>query len=187
MDERSLTEREAAMTTADEGDAPFAGVPDLPKEGHDGDKHNRDTDLLTDITARAEAEGIQTIYPEFDPQAALDDPVLGRILRGEEELTLRGLYEAVHFDRIVQGRVESLVQARIDRAVSEAVTEAVATAVRESEERLLGHIRARGHRPAENGTSGASGIRMHPAVDRLTRRERAMLARRAENGENIRL
>ena len=32
---------------------------------------------------------------------------------------------------------------------------------------------------------GAGGIRMHPAVNRLTRKERAMLAKRAENGETI--
>ena len=62
---------------------------------------------------------------------------------------------------------------------------AVAEAVRETEERLLSHIRARGQRPSEVGTGGAAGIRMHPAVNRLTRKERAMLAKRAENGETI--
>ena len=61
------------------------------------------------------------------------------------------------------------------------------SAVKESEERLLSHIRARGQRPAENGVTAAVGIRMHPAVERLTHRERAMLAKRAEDGETIRL
>jgi hypothetical protein len=68
-----------------------------------------------------------------------------------------------------------------------AVAEAVADAVRSTEERLLGHIRARGQRPSEVGTGGGAGIRMHPAVNRLTRRERAMLAKRAENGETVKL
>jgi hypothetical protein len=35
--------------------------------------------------------------------------------------------------------------------------------------------------------SAAAGVRMHPAVNRLTRRERAMLAKRAEDGETIKL
>ena len=72
-------------------------------------------------------------------------------------------------------------------AVASAVTEAVTAAVQETEERLLSHIRARGQRPSEVGTEGRGGIRMHPAVNRLTRKERAMLARRAENGETIHL
>ena len=52
-------------------------------------------------------------------------------------------------------------------------------------QKLLTHIRARGQRPSEVGMEGGGGIRMHPAVNRLTHKERAMLARRAENGETI--
>lgn len=123
----------------------------------------------------AEVEALRADYPDFDPEAALAHPVLGALLRGEGRPSLRQLYEAVHFEDIVAGRIEA--------AVSEAVTRAVT----ESEERLLETIRARGQRPVENGISAAAGIRMHPAVSRLTRRERAMLARRAENGETIKL
>jgi hypothetical protein len=135
----------------------------------------------------AEAEGVRAVYPEFDLTAELDHPVLGAILRGEVKPTLRQLYEAVHLDDIVEGRIASAVQAQVAEAVSSAVSEAVSQAVRACEERLLGNIRARGQRPSENGVSGAAGIRMHPAVGRLTRKERAMLAKRAENGETIKL
>ncbi len=83
--------------------------------------------------------------------------------------------------------VLTAVSEAVSAAVSTAVSEAVAAAVAESEERLLTHIRARGQRPAENGTSASVGVRMHPAVERLTRRERAILAERAGRGETVRL
>lgn len=135
----------------------------------------------------AEAEGVRAVYPNFDPTAELAHPVMGAILRGEAVPTLRQLYEAVHLEEIAEGRVAARVQAEVSEAVDRAVREAVAAAERACEERLLGHIRARGRRPAEVGMSAAAGVRMHPAVNRLTRRERAMLAKRAEDGETIKL
>lgn len=140
-----------------------------------------------DASLLAEAEGVRAVYPAFDLTAELAHPVMGAILRGEATPTLRQLYEAVHIEDITEGRIASAVEARLHTAVEAAVSEAVTAAVRECEERLLGHIRARGQRPAENGVRSASGIRMHPAVGRLTRRERAMLAKRAEDGETIKL
>ena len=140
-----------------------------------------EADTAADAELLSEAEGVRAVYPDFDLTAALGDPVLGALLRGEIKPTLRQLYEATHLDTVTAGRVASEVQAK----VAEAVSAAVAEAVRETEERLLSHIRARGQRPSEVGTGGAAGIRMHPAVNRLTRKERAMLAKRAENGETI--
>ena len=130
-----------------------------------------------------EAEALRSIYPDFDLAAELAHPVLGCLLRGEEKPSLRQLYEAAHLDDIVTRRIGETVE----NAVRERIGQAVAEAVRRSEEQLLSHIRARGQRPAENGIHAATGIRMHPAVGRLTRRERAMLAKRAENGETITL
>ena len=117
-----------------------------------------------------EAEALRAVYPGFDLATEMRHPVMGAMLRGEIKPTLRQLYEAVHWESMAAERVEA----------------AVAAAVRESEERLLGHIRARGQRPSENGINAAAGVRMHPAVNRMTRRERAQLARRAECGEHIR-
>ena len=136
-----------------------------------------------DAALLTEAEGVRAVYPGFDLAAEMEHPVLGAMLRGEVQPTLRQLYEAVHLDEVVEGRVAAAVEAR----VTETVSAAVAEAVRATEERLLGHIRARGQRPSEVGTGGGAGIRMHPAVDRLTRKERAMLAKRAENGETVKL
>lgn len=140
-----------------------------------------------DAALLTEAEGVRAVYPGFDLAAEMEHPVLGAMLRGEVKPTLRQLYEAVHLDEVVEGRVANALEARVTEAVSAAVAEAVADAVRATEERLLGHIRARGQRPSEVGTGSGAGIRMHPAVNRLTRRERAMLAKRAENGETVKL
>ena len=140
-----------------------------------------------DAALLTEAEGVRAVYPGFDLTAEMEHPVLGAMLRGEVKPTLRQLYEAVHLDEVVEERVANALEARVTEAVSAAVAEAVADAVRSTEERLLGHIRARGQRPSEVGTGGGAGIRMHPAVNRLTRRERAMLAKRAENGETVKL
>ena len=141
--------------------------------------------IPADLTAQADA--LKAVYPDFDLRAALDHPVLGGLLRGEGQPTLRQLYEAVCWEDISAERVRAAVDREVSRAVESAVAQAVDAAVKESEERLLSHIRARGQRPAENGVTAAVGIRMHPAVERLTRRERAMLAKRAEDGETIRL
>ncbi len=146
--------------------------------------------LREDILRRVKAEGLTERYPNFDLDAALSHPTLGALLRGEMQPTLCQLYEATHMEAIVESRVKGRLDAEIARAlevaVPEAVAAAVASAVAESEERLIGHIRARGQRPPENGTTASVGIRIHPAVDRLTRRERAMLAQRAERGETVR-
>lgn len=144
-----------------------------------------EADTAADAELLSEAEGVRAVYPDFDLTAEMGHPILGAILRGEAKPTLRQLYEVVHLDDIVEGRVAATVQAQVAEAVAGAVAEAVASAVRETEERLLSHIRARGRRPSEVGAMGGGGIRMHPAVSRLTRKERAMLAKRAENGETI--
>ena len=133
------------------------------------------------VISAEEAEALRAVYPQFDAEEALAHPVMGPILRGEAAPSLRQVYEAVHWEEIAASRTE----AAIAEAVSEAVAAAVAEAVKDSEERLLGNIRARGQRPAENGTASWAGARLPSAVLRLTRRERAMLAKRAENGEHI--
>jgi hypothetical protein len=153
---------------------------ETPEEGA-----SLEVDAAEDAGLLSEAEEVRAIYPRFNPAAALEDPLLGALLRGEAKPTLRQLYEATHLEDILEDRVAAGVQERVAAAVSEAVAAAVTTAVRETEERLLSHIRARGRRPAEVGAAGGAGIRMHPAVNRLTRKERAMLAKRAENGETI--
>ena len=103
----------------------------------------------------------------------------------EVEATLRAAADAEVATRIAVA--EAAIRADADKRVETAVAEAVSAAVKDSEERLLSHLRLYGTRPIENGTSGEGGIHMQAAVERLTRHERALLARRAQNGEFVTL
>ena len=177
---------ETIMQTPDEANLPDESLPEKAPSDETAPKEvSVEADMREELLRRAEAEGLREIYPEFDVDEALADPELGALLRGENSPSMRRLYEMTHLDRIVESRVQGRLESAVAEALAAAIPAAVSTAVAESEERLLGHIRARGQRPDENGTSAASGIRMYPAVDRLTRRERAMLAERAERGETI--
>ena len=134
------------------------------------------TDTATEIAVEAtDWNELSTAYPDVDLSLVERDATVGALLRGEVRPTPRQAYEITHMDAIVEARVAARV------------AEQVARAVRESEACLLDHIRACGQRPVENGVHAATGVRMHPAVDRLTRSDRAALARRAQRGETIRL
>lgn len=54
-----------------------------------------------------------------------------------------------------------------------------------AEKQVVDHIRAKGVRPAENGASGQGAFTVKDDVSRLSRRQRAELARRAAKGETI--
>lgn len=64
---------------------------------------------------------------------------------------------------------------------------AVEAAKREAELAVLSSIRARGLRPAENGTTPGRSIRFDNAAKALSRAERAEMARRASKGEKIKI
>ena len=128
------------------------------------------------------------------PPVDVTTPTPEEVCDGTADLDAQ-IREAV--ESAVAARIGEAVESAVARAVSEALAaereaakrseEAVAEAVRLTEERLIGHIRARGTRPPENGMASGTGVRMHPAVDRLTRRDRERLARMAAEGETVRL
>ena len=126
-------------------------------------------------TYGVEAEAVRQVYPTFDLTHEMQDPAFRALVRGEARPTLRQVYELCHREALMA------------EAVSTAVAEAVAKAVSRAEAQLVSHIQARGQRPAENGMADRGAVRMHPDVGRLTRSDRARLARRAQEGESIRL
>ena len=75
----------------------------------------------------------------------------------------------------------------IAQEVQRRVTDAVAAARLETESQLLAHIRARGLRPAESALSDGTGNALRGGASHLSRAQRAELARRAANGERIKL
>lgn len=122
-------------------------------------------------TYGVEAEAVRQVYPAFDLTHEMQDPAFRALVRGEARPTLRQVYELCHREALT----------------AEAVSTAVAEAVSRAEAQLVSHIQARGQRPAENGMADRGAVRMHPDVGRLTRSDRARLARRAQEGESIRL
>ena len=159
-------EGEPAVPAADEGDT-------AEQSPHEEGEVQSATNTITDEPA--DWSELCAVYPNVDPALVEQDASVRALLRGEVRPTPRQAYEITHLDAIVEARV------------AEQVAEQVAHAVRESEARLLDHIRTCGQRPVENGVRAAVGVRMHPAVGRLTRSDRAALAKRAQRGETIRL
>lgn len=104
-----------------------------------------------------------------------------------------GLAEAVEAERQKRAAPpsypENEEQREAERAqeVRQAVEAAVAASRLETESLLLAQIRARGLRPAESALSDGTRDALRGGASRLSRAERAELARRAANGEHIKL
>ena len=69
--------------------------------------------------------------------------------------------------------------------MDEIVTEAMSTSAAQAEKRVVENVRAKGARPAENGVAAQSGFVVKDDVSKLSRKERAEIARRAMRGETI--
>jgi hypothetical protein len=110
-----------------------------------------------------EIAGIQEKYPEFDVDAEMQNPVTRRLLKSG--VPLEHIYKLNHMDEFM-GR-------------------AVETAVADTERRVTENIRAKGSRPDENGTQSSAGYVAKVDVSKLTREQRAEMAKKALRGETI--
>ena len=113
----------------------------------------------------AEAAELKASCPGFTLEAALAEPEFCAMLRAG--VPLRRAYFALHAE--------------------EALHAAAALAGRQAEQRVADHIRARGARPGENGLGPGGGILIRPDVSRMSRADRADVARRAARGEQVKL
>ena len=73
----------------------------------------------------------------------------------------------------------------IEERIRTAVAEAVDAAKKETEQNLLASIRARGMRPTESALQSEGERALRPDAARLSREQRAEVARRAAKGETI--
>lgn len=110
-----------------------------------------------------EADGVKAKYPNFDFEKDSADPQFMSMLRSG--VSVEAAYRALHHDEILAG--------------------AVSNAKAETEKNLVDNIRAKGSRPAENGTSSTSGFTYKSDVSKLNKADRAEIARRAARGEQI--
>lgn len=119
----------------------------------------------TEAEAVFDTEDFARQLLEAYPNADASDERLLTLAQGKAALTPVELYRALNFDSLVKSAVEK--------------------ASREAEAKLIGHIRASGIRPSENGTDRQREGRKTPPVTRLSRAERAKIAARAGRGERI--
>lgn len=112
---------------------------------------------------QTEAEGVKAKYPGFNFEADSANPQFMSMLRAG--VSIEAAYRALHHDEIVAGAVDN-ARAQTEKSVVE-------------------NIRAKGSRPAENGTSGASTFTYKSDVSKLNKADRAEIARRAARGEII--
>lgn len=110
-----------------------------------------------------EAEETQRVYPDFDLNREAANPQFLTLLRSG--IPVRHAYEVLHMEDIKAGAAQE--------------------AAKNTEKSVVDNIRAKGARPAENGMSSTPGFLVKDDVSKLTKRDRAEIARRAARGERI--
>lgn len=110
-----------------------------------------------------QAQQLKDLYPSFDLAREAKDPNFLSMLRAG--VPVRQAFEVIHMEEIKAAA--AAVQAK---ATEKAVTDG---------------IRARGARPQENGAGAGAGFTIKDDVSRLTKKDRAEIARRAARGETI--
>lgn len=110
-----------------------------------------------------EGEEVKAVYPGFDLNTEAQNPRFLSMLKSG--VPVMHAYKVMHMDEIM--------------------TDAMQTAARRSEQAVVNNIRARGSRPAENGLSSQSAFTVKDDVSKLSKKDRAEIARRAARGEKI--
>jgi hypothetical protein len=111
----------------------------------------------------AEAESLKGIYPSFNVQAEAQNPQFMSLLRSG--VPMQTAYEVIHMEDIKAG---------IQRMTASA-----------TEKQVTDNIRAKGQRPAENGTSSQSAFTVKDDVSKLSKADRRNIAVRSRRGESI--
>jgi len=108
---------------------------------------------------RKEAEETKKAYPDFDINKELENPEFCRLLKAG--VGVKSAYEVLNIEAILDKNSK------------------------EAEKMVVNSIRLKGNRPVENGSDPTSGIILASNVDKLTKKQRAELAKRAARGEKI--
>lgn len=112
-----------------------------------------------------EAEAMKADYPGFDLGRESQDLQFLSMLRSGVPVKLA--YEVMHMDEIKSTVAQTTAQ--------------------QTEKQVVEGIRAKGARPAENGTSSQSGFVVKDDPAKWTKKDRAEIVRRVQRGEQIKL
>lgn len=110
-----------------------------------------------------EAQAVKAKFPNFDLSTELKDPTFTAMLRAGTPV--EHAYKVRHFDELMDNAMQ------------------ITTAT--TEKRVVGNVRARGNRPAENGTTAQSAFTIKDDVSKLSKKDRAEAARQAMRGVKI--
>lgn len=113
----------------------------------------------------SEAEAVKKVYPSFDLQRESANPSFLELLKSH--VPMQHAYEVIHMDEIKAGIAELQAKA--------------------TEKKVVEGIRAKGMRPSEAGASTSSAFTSAKDVRKLTKQERADIARRVMRGETVTL
>ena len=102
-------------------------------------------------------------FPNFSLEAESANPEFISMLKAG--VPMEHAYKTIHFNEIVN--------------------DAMTTAASKAEKSVVSNIRAKGSRPIENGTAAQSAFTIKDDVSKLSKKDRAEIARRAMMGEKI--
>ena len=111
-----------------------------------------------------EAEALKQVYPNFDINFEADNnPQFLSLL--EKGVPMQHAFELCHLDEIKQG--------------------VAASTARAAQRQITANIRARGSRPAEAGANPGAPFTVKSDVTKLSKKDRAEIAKRVLGGERI--
>lgn len=111
----------------------------------------------------AEADEVRQAYPMFDINSEVQNGQFMNLIKAG--IPMKHAYEVVHMDEIKTGIAEGVA--------------------RQTEKNVTESIKSKGMRPAENATSSNASFTYKNDVSKLTKADRAEIARRVARGELI--
>ncbi len=111
-----------------------------------------------------QCKGVKAIYPGFELATEMNNPNFGRLIANGVDA--RTAYEVVHRDEIQPAMAQYIAN--------------------QTAQRISNDIQSGARRPTENGANSQSSSVVKTDVTKLTKEDRAEIARRAARGERIR-
>lgn len=111
----------------------------------------------------AEGEELKQSYPDFDLEVEIQNERFMHLL--SQDWTVADAYEAVH--------------------AKELIARGIGTAAEKAQQNVVNNIRARGMRPAENGTGSKAGVIVKKDPSQFDNKDMEEIRRRVANGEKI--
>lgn len=158
IDERISVEKDSEKEKKDAVLKRLIAENALLKRGRDEDKRKMEVESRVNLL-NEQAEEAKSAYEDFDLKKALENPEFIRLIKAG--VSVKTAHEVVNLSAILDSNAKN------------------------AEKKVVSAIRAKSVRPVENGSDLSGGILISGNVSRLTKKQRAELAKRAAKGEKI--